>query len=89
VIGKGTTTCKEAKIETYLGVIMKPAESGWPTDNLIVQYFHCPHTKIANGHACLLTVDVSPTHRTEAIIIKAEKCDIEFRFVPTGGISDY
>jgi hypothetical protein len=38
MIAKGKTICTEANFGTYPGVSMKHAESGWSTENLIVQY---------------------------------------------------
>jgi hypothetical protein len=70
MIAKGKTPRKEAKFGTHPRVIMKHAERGLSTDNLIVRYSLWLQTYIANGCPCLFILDVYPVHRTEGLVIK-------------------
>jgi hypothetical protein len=63
---------------------MKHAESGWATENLIVEYMEWLHWEIAGGRPCVLIFDVYPTHRPEVMVNTAAEL-----FVRTGGTSEY
>jgi hypothetical protein len=88
VIAKGKTARMEARFGTHPQVIMKYPESGWPTNNLIVQDLHWLQTETADGCPCLLILDLHPVQRTEAVVFTAEECDTEFLFVLAGGTSE-
>jgi hypothetical protein len=89
IIAKGKTTRSEMKLGSHPGLVIKHAESGGATKNLIIEYSRWLHTEIASGNPCLLIVDVYPTHRTETVMAAAEECDVELVFVPAGGTSEY
>jgi hypothetical protein len=84
VLAKGKTTQTETKFGPQPGLIMKHTESGWATQDLIVEYLQWLHTGIADRHPCVLILDVYPDHQKDAIVAAAEECDIEFVFVPVG-----
>jgi hypothetical protein len=43
------------------------------------------HREVADGHSCILVLDVYPSHRTDLVFAAAEANDVELLFVPAGG----
>jgi hypothetical protein len=89
IVAKGKTKRSEAKFGSHPEVIIKHAESGWATENLIVEYIQWLHEEIAGGQPCALILDIYPTHRTDIVLAAADECDVELLFVPAGGTSQY
>jgi hypothetical protein len=88
-IAKRKTKRSEAKFGSDSGTIIKQAESGWATENFIVEYLQWTHTEIAGGQPCALILDAYPTHRSDGLMAATEECDIELPSVPAGGASEY
>jgi hypothetical protein len=49
-----------------------------------VAYIEWLHREVADGHPCVLVLDVYPSHRTERVFATAESNDVELLFVPAG-----
>jgi hypothetical protein len=65
--------------------LVQHSESGWATENIIINYTEWLHKQIADGCPCALILDVYPTHRTDRVFAIAEAYDVELLFVPAGG----
>jgi SH3-like domain-containing protein len=89
VIAKGKTVNCEKKFGHNPDVVMRHSESGWATENLIMEYLQWIHDGPAEGEPCVLVLDVYPTHRTDKVQQLAEHLDIELLYVPSGGNGEY
>jgi hypothetical protein len=84
VVAKGKTQRSEQKFGTHPDVFFQHTDSGWATENLIVAFVEWLHKDVAKGCACVLILDVYPSHRAEAVLAVAEADDVELLFVPAG-----
>jgi hypothetical protein len=56
----------------------------WTTENLISAYIEWLHHEVAKDCLCVLTLDTSPSHRTDLVVATAEANDVELLFIPAG-----
>jgi hypothetical protein len=85
VLSKGKTPRCERKFGEHPDVCIHHTDSGWATEGLIVAYIEWLDREVADGHPCVLIVDVYPSHRTDLVFATAEANDVELLFVPEGG----
>jgi hypothetical protein len=64
---------------------MRHSETGWATENVIIEFTEWLHHDITESSPCALVLDVYPSHRTECVIATAEANAVEHLFVPGGG----
>jgi hypothetical protein len=88
VIAKGKTERSLRKFGEIPGVVFKFSESGWATEQLILEFIEWLSVQV-NEEPCMVIMDVYPTHRTERVKEKAFEKNIEILYVPAGGTSKY
>jgi SH3-like domain-containing protein len=88
VVTKDKTKRCLNKFGDQTDVIFRYSESGWATENLVIEYLEWL-SKHANGELSMLIMDVFPTHRTSRVKEKAMELAIELRYVPAGGTSKF
>jgi hypothetical protein len=60
-------------------------ERGEATDNVFVSSIEWLTREIAQGHPCILILDVYPSHRTDLVVETTAANDVELLFVPAEG----
>jgi hypothetical protein len=65
-------------------VILRHFDSGWATENVIVESIEWMNREITDFSPCVLIMDVYPSHRTKHVMATAEALDVELLFVPPG-----
>jgi hypothetical protein len=88
VVTKGRTSRSLSKFGDHEGAVFKFSESGWATENLILEYLGWLSEQ-SSGEPCILIMDVYPTHRTERVREAAMSLNIEILYVPAGGTSQF
>jgi hypothetical protein len=83
IIAKGKTQRSITKFGKHPEVVFKVSESGWTTEQLMLDYLDWLSARI-NNDPCLLILDVYPVHRMESIKEHALEKNIELLFVPAG-----
>ena len=83
VIAKGRTQRCLKKFGEHPNIQFHHTESGWTTESVMMRFLDAIHQD-AGGCPCCLVLDLYPSHRTEAVIKRAEELDIELIFVPAG-----
>jgi hypothetical protein len=66
----------------------RPPPSGWPTQDLLIEYLKSLRQQIPQGKIILVTGRCS-VHRTEASIDKAIELNVRFILMPKGGTGLY
>jgi hypothetical protein len=85
VLAKGRTVHRERKSGPHPKVILRHSESGWATENIIIEFIKWLHQEVADDKPRALVLDVYPSHRSEWLIASAAENDRELLFVPAGG----
>ena len=88
IIGKGKTERCLRKFGEFDDIIFHHSNTGWSSESVMMAYLETISMD-AGGDPCCLIWDVYPSHRSEAVQLKAAKLKIELLFVPAGGTSIY
>jgi hypothetical protein len=66
------------KFGPYPRVIGQHSESGWATENVIVEFIESLHREVADCKPCALVLNIDPSHRTQCVIAAAKEIDVKF-----------
>jgi hypothetical protein len=89
VLTKGRTVHCEPKFGSHPKVILRHSESGWATENVIIEFIKWLHQEVADYKPCALVLDVYPSRRSEWVIAAAKENDVELLFVPAPGTGNF
>jgi hypothetical protein len=86
ILATGKTSRSESKFGSHPDVILKHTESGWSTDQMMVESVTWLSQR-CGGDRFILVLDLYSAHRTPGLRAQAEQLGVELLFVPAGATS--
>jgi hypothetical protein len=85
MLAKGRTVQCERKFRHHPMAILRRSESGWATENAIVQFIEWLHREVADYMLCVFIMDVYRSHLTKRVLPTTKGEDAKLLFVPANG----